>query len=747
MKLLRQLSCLMLLFTIISCGGSGGNLSRDETDTGDGGGAGTTGISAIELSQSNKEVSLSSPMTITARYTEDGIAVEGKLISFMVDNEELAHLDTKIGTRTTNAEGIAEILLIAGAEKASGTVTASIDDEILASITFDSLGDGVVISEQPVVASLDLFVNTQQLASSGADSVDITVLAKDENNNLLSGVDIIFSASSGALVVTQAQTADDGKATATLTTEADPENRTITVTASNGVLEDFVDVVVTGTSITFNGSNSLAISDPNTFFINLLDSDGQGIGDTDVTLSVTGVSTETPAGDVADISVESTVRTNSVGQGTFSITGDSGGTNTIIANALGANATFDVTVQSDSFLFSKFNNGINDTLEPSLNKLPDVALSDTAEISLLWLRSGSAVPDGTVVNFTTTRGSLVSNSATTVNGIVTAQLNSLDAGKALVTFSGVDNGVTLSNQLEFEFVAETVSSIVTQAYPKSIGPGGQTATISVVVKDVNGNLVKNKTIDFTLSDVHGGTIFPASAVTDSNGSATTVYTSNTVSAKNEISILAKVSDEPSVFATEKLTVADRAVFIALGTGNDLIELSSTTYNKQYSALVTDINGTPITGARLKVSAIPKRFYKGEWQRLYNGEEFIVWYADHSIGCLNEDLNLDGVLDVGEDVNNDNLLTPGNVVAASDEVITDDNGVAVIDIIYPQSFGQWVDLDLIVSSSVNGTDDYTISTFTLPVSAEDINVEDITPPNDNISLYSPFGLTADCGNTD
>ena len=73
-------------------------------------------------------------------------------------------------------------------------------------------------------------------------------------------------------------------------------------------------------------------------------------------------------------------------------------------------------------------------------EVPDVLLSETASVTLTWLRAGVPV-DGTV-SFTTTRGSLANASVTTTAGKATATLTSNNAGKAILTFIGttVDDG-------------------------------------------------------------------------------------------------------------------------------------------------------------------------------------------------------------------------------------------------------------------------------------------------------------------
>ncbi|WDE13671.1 Ig-like domain-containing protein [Thalassomonas haliotis] len=758
MKLHQGFSCFALFIILMGCGG--GSLSDDG-----GGGGETPDEITVSLAISNEMVSEQNPATITATVKQGSTVLAGKLVTFTLDNADLAFFNPQIGTANTQSNGEATIILNAGETAGAGQVTATVEEVDPANISFTSQGDGNT-GGLPDLADISLFASSQQIASSGAQSITLTAIAKDTNNNLLDNVNVTFTADSGQIEVVNGLTGADGQATATLKTANEPSNRVITTTASSNFITDTVDIQVVGTTVSLTGSSSLAINDDNSYIIKVLDSDGSGIANTQVALSATDTSTETPAGPVANLTLADSVTTDFTGQTTVVVTGTSGGTNTLVANALGAVVSQAVAVQSDSFLFTGFDDGNGTNVDPSsvpAVAIPDVLLSDTATLTLTWLRSGVAVDDGTQVNFTTTRGSLTSSSATTDNGEVTATLTADNAGKALVTFTGTDGDIVLNNQLEFEFIAETVDTIVAQALPKSVGPSGQTSTISVVVKDANGNLVKNKDIDFTLTDTNGGTIFPASAVTDSNGSASTIYTSNNVSAQDGVSVQASVRDDPGKADTVTLTVADRELFISIGTGNEIItDDADVSYNKQYAVFVTDVDSNPVENVNLTASAIPHSFYKGNWWPRYDGDEFIIWQAggeEESITvdevvlfplkfeCSNEDLNLDGILDPGEDTNGNGLLTPGNIVAADGEVTTDDQGKAVINIRYAQSFAQWVDIRLVLSTQVNGTESYTETIFTLPVASADVLSEDIPPPSSSVDLKSPFGRVANCTNTD
>lgn len=729
-----------------------------------GGTGGEADVLAIELSMSSKEVSASNPPTVTARVTYGGQPVADELVTFSVDNTDLATLLPETGTASTNNEGVATIVITAAGTAGAGIVSASINDLVLATTTFNSLGDGND-DGSPDVANISLLASNQQIASSGAQKVTLSAIAKDSNNELLEGVTINFSADSGALekiidddgnIVNV--TGPDGKVTRELSTLGEPTNRIITITAASGQTSDTIEIQVVGTSLSLTGSSSLALNTENTFVIKVSDSDGNNVKKgTIVELSLVNESTEVPAGSVAAITIPETVEVGSDGQATFVAIGTSGGTNTIKASTLGASAMRSVSVQADSFLFTDFGDGTNN-VNPSAGDVPDILLSKTANVTLTWLRSGVPVPDGTDVQFTTTRGTLSQMSAKTVSGKVSTTLTSTNAGKALITFTGTDvvdgKSIELNNQLGFEFVADTADRLIAQAFPQTIGPNEQTSTVSVVVKDALGNLVKNKVVDFVLTDTNGGAIFPASAVTDSNGSASTVYTSNSTSAENGVSIQAIVRETPDVSDEVFLTVAEREAFITLGTGNSVIidEDDETIYIKKYSVFVTDINSRPIENVTLTVSAIPRQYFKGYWVPVYDDGEFDHYETLITARCDNEDKNRNSEVDAGEDDdpvngNNDGELTPGNLVSVfgngmNAEVVTDEQGRAVLDIVYPESFGGWATIDLVVSTKVGGTESFARGLHLLYVAASDVVVEG-NPPGGNIHGLSDFGTASVC----
>ncbi len=114
-------------------------------------------------------------------------------------------------------------------------------------------------SAPTTVTASDLVVTTSTatIPADGSASATITALAKNDNNNLIAGVNVCFSATTGGLAVTGGTngcviTGASGTASATLSTAGDGSLRTITVTAKAGTqtATGTVQVVAAGGSTT-----------------------------------------------------------------------------------------------------------------------------------------------------------------------------------------------------------------------------------------------------------------------------------------------------------------------------------------------------------------------------------------------------------------------------------------------------------------------------------------------------------------
>lgn len=683
---------------------------------------------ALQNAAGEADNSLSSSNALVALATvtnSEGEPQADLLLTFSLSNDDLATFSNDTATALTNADGVASIGMSVGSASGDGEVTATLSTGEADSTTFSSTGS-TTVSEEP--ASLELYANSIQLASSGSDEVELIALVKNEQSVLMEGVEVSFSAASGdgvELQLTQPETAADGTARAILTSQNDASNRTVTITAGAGSLTQTVEITIAGTEVTINGASSVILNDSVDYTIRVQDSDGTSILNQDVVLSaVNGTLSST------------TVNTGANGQATVSYTASTSGEDTITAAALNAETSFTVQVQQDEFNF------VNLPTE-------EVPLGQTQTITVQWRQDNTPVV-GQNVTFSASRGVIAGNATvvTDAEGQASIDISANNAGISSITASASDGSgnVLVSALTQIEFIATTPHTLIADASPDIIGPDGQTSTISAVVRDVDGNLVKNSVVNFSVSDVSTGFVSPSQATTDSKGIATTVFTSGSVSTQDAVVVTAFVADDPAIDDEVVLTVGARAFDISLGTGNELEEATSTSYLKRFGVFVSDSAGQPVSGVNLTASVAPVKYVNGGEYRTgfwVFDDDASQWVAIVNQNCETEDVNDNGILDTtprDEDTNEDGMLTPGligTIAFANGAAVTDENGYAELEYRYPRSYAIWYDAVISVFGQSTGSEASAKMRYTLSISADDVTDEGASPP------ANPFGVTDQC----
>ncbi len=208
------------------------------------------------------------------------------------------------------------------------------------------------------------------------------------------------------------------------------------------------------------------------------------------------------------------------------------------------------------------------------------------------------------------------------------------------------------------------------------------------------------------------------------------------------------SANPALNRDAFLTVNQSALFIALGTGNVIGNLDEQTYQKDWVVYVTDANGVAVPNISLTIKVLPVRYYKGNLT-FQGGSWSYDLNPGHFYDCANEDVNYNGILDVGEDFNGSGNLQPGNVISVTTATTTspgatgiaktDATGRATITLLYAESYAPWVKVSLVAQAIVSGTESTTTAIFTVAGSAPDFTSASIPPAG----VVSPFGVN-DCG---
>ena len=170
-----------------------------------------------------------------------------------------------------------------------------------------------------------------------------------------------------------------------------------------------------------------------------------------------------------------------------------------------------------------------------------VPLNGATELQATVLEnSGSPVPNGTTVRFTTSLGRVDPVEAETRNGVAVTTFQAggesgvaqVTAVSGLATATGGTTGTgtgtpttpttgTAGNVVEITIGAAAVRGITLAANPGTLRPSGSSVEISAFVNDANGNPVRSVPVTFTTTR---GTITPALANTDADGVARSVLT-------------------------------------------------------------------------------------------------------------------------------------------------------------------------------------------------------------------------------
>ena len=676
-----------------------------------------------------------------------------------------------------------------------GTTLVSLADSAGAAISINVTVDQ---SGSFSVSGIELTSTLASIRSAGEEAT-ISALVKGASNAGVPNADITFSSDSGILLAPSAQTDASGVATVKLAAGSNRANRDIVVSARVGSISQTLTVPVVGSIITISGSSALQIGGPaSSYTARALDSAGNPIaGMTLVASSLTlnnGIAPVSAMTNSDGNAVFAYTPTNAGtdGRDTLRVRSSAGSTNTdgtfaISVSPVGfdfINPTFAAGTQ---FGVNQILNCVPAPIPPAVAVLPPLC---RPEFRVRLLINNVPVV-GRTVNFSSTRGVLSASSAVTDGvGEAAVSLTAASAGDALVTaqvqrqlVAPVDPGsgnILAEVSRSVSFTGVLPNNVRIQVNPTSIppnAPGSQAnkAEVSATVNDANANPVAGRQVIFNITaDPSNGSLSAGLASTDNNGVARVQYIAGPNSSPtNGVTVTATVpplnADIPVALVTNgvapnsapaRLTVAGNALFITIGLSNTIENVPGdpSTYRKPFSVYVTDASGLAVPNQVVTLSVIPRQYYKGRLR--FNGT---VWtyetsppalIASPTATCPSEDQFFadirrnNGILDTGEDGplnpngNGDGRLTPGNVVIAAPATVTTDSaGLATFNLLYGEQYAMWVDVDVVATATVSGTESRSILTFGLTGLASDFNQETVAPA----ALVSPFGVASSCSN--
>lgn len=682
--------------------------------------------------------------TITATVKDlNNVAIGGASISWGTDVGTLKNI-----TSVTSSDGTATATFDAGA-----TLVKS-----LATITVSSgaTQGAVQIPITAVSKTIELLADSTTIGT-GGDQVVIRAFVKNGLTNAsLAGQSVTWSTSSGTLSGITAVTDSVGIARATLAAGSDKKNRDAIVTATSGPATQTLKMPIVDTKINYSGptTTSLDSSSPVSLAFTVVDSKGVGIPD--VLLEV-GSALGNPIPALSP-------PTNSAGQATMTFLPTKAGLDTVTVRGAGAVKTIDLTI-----------NGSDEKLAFVPGSLTSsIPVGQTQSLKIQYLKAGVAQANK-VINLAATVGVLSAPSVTTdANGEAFVSVQSSFAGTSTIT--GALAGGSLRATTQVSFIATLPHKLLLQVSrsalpPNTDGSALQLATVFAKVIDSNFNPVPGVTVNFSQqADPSQGILQQASADTDASGVATVLYQSGPNStASSAVVLKGTVASSLGVSGTTTLTVNERSLFLVLGTGNSISNFDEQTYQKNWTVYVTDANGVRVPNKLVTVKVIPTVFKKGWLTWNETASQWIDAVPPRS--CPNEDgpdnpgydpaaipvtpvwtvggfvkpglYNFNGFLDPGEDLNQDGLLTPGNVVLLNaSTVTTDSNGFATVTMKYAEIYAPWLEVRLTATVTVEGTETTSFREFPLDRLAGDFSVKTVSPAG----AISPFGqFTATCNN--
>jgi hypothetical protein len=168
--------------------------------------------------------------------------ISGVVVTFSADSGGV-----QVTQPTTDSTGSATATLSTAGEATPRTITVTATSSGLTA-TVQVQVVGTTSAATSAVASLTMQSSVGTILSDGSTTATITALARDASNNVLSGVPVSFSASSGAVQAAATTTGASGSVTATVSTGGDSSLRKITVTGSSAKLTSTVAVQVVAPS-------------------------------------------------------------------------------------------------------------------------------------------------------------------------------------------------------------------------------------------------------------------------------------------------------------------------------------------------------------------------------------------------------------------------------------------------------------------------------------------------------------------
>jgi Big-like domain-containing protein/invasin-like protein/calcineurin-like phosphoesterase family protein len=489
---------------------------------------------------------------------------------------------------------------------AAGVASGSLSATIAGTKTITATVNGTPITKQPTVIVTPAAPSGAQTtiaaapasiaASNGGFTSTITVTAKDDFGNVVSGAIVALAATGGGNTIVQPSgpTSAGGVATGSLSSTL-VGTKTVSATVNGLPVTATTTVTVVAGEVSVSQSTIVAVADTitastgtsvDTFTITAKDDQGNVIPGVAVVLAATGSANVLgqPAGTDANGVAKGTLRSTVAETKIVSATIDGTGIDRVDT----------VTVKAAAVA------GLAFVVQPS-NAIAGVAMSPTVQVEVrdaFANRVTSAVNPITLA-LNMNPGSLTGNGPlAAVNGLATFPALVVNTGATGYTLAASATGLsgTVSGTFNVSTGVVSASQSTVAVSPASILAGSGSSAITVTVRDGSGTPLPGVTV--TLSANGSNTILQPPGLTNASGVASGMLSSTSAGVKTVTATASGVviNQKPAITVTAA----------AISTSQSTVQAIPTTVvvNSPSSISVTaeDQFGNPVSGATVHLSA-------------------------------------------------------------------------------------------------------------------------------------------------
>ncbi|EOY5724080.1 invasin domain 3-containing protein [Enterobacter cloacae] len=523
-------------------------------------------------------------LTLTARDVA-GNAVTGKASALTFPVTGVSSLSVTGITESPAGSGIYRATL-SGTEAGTATLSPALNGS-----TTGGLSAQLVLTPDSATAGVTaLTTESNNATADGTATNSVKATVKDANGNLVPDAPVTFTADNGAVIAATGVTGPDGTVTVTLTSTT-AGTSTVTATAAGGHGLSTQTTFSAGSAVAANsalsadkGSITADGATPSALTLILKDIHGNAAAGRAVVFNSS----------LKDVSF-SAVQDHGNGTYTTQLTGTFAGTAdvtvTVNGSALGLSTSVTLTA------------GAPVAANSTLTATPDTVTADNTAFStlLLTLRDAHNNPvSGQTVDFTSALpGSHAGTATGNGSGAYTATLTGTRAGTTTLTtrVGGSDFAVSSPVVTFVAGVADASKSTLT-ATPSAITANGTSAaTVTLTLKDANGNPVTGQTVEF--ASTLGGITF-----TSVQGNADGTYTATLTGTRSGPATLSATVGGAAFGGTATVTltpdnVSARVSALEVVTNNATADGTATNSVK---ATVRDVNDNLLPGITVNFSA-------------------------------------------------------------------------------------------------------------------------------------------------